>query len=770
MAKSPTTAPSRRSRAVAIVPLLVLAAGTASPAWALRQTVAPLAASSSTPDTELAAIERALAGADLDGTTRGELQAKADALRVALLERFPDDERASTWLVDRAVFTLAQLSSDGSDTSAMLGLPTDVQRARVQDTATKALRLLDQARDAANRATPRIEEQLLSRAGSQAEIEARAASAEARLRRIQDVELAQRIPYFRALARVLIAGSGSTPSQRDDAAKLAINELKAMNTPTLGADSARRVALGSAMLRQVIVDQATMDQAADLFGQVVAKAAAAPAGASRADSVDPLTLARARVGLRVLGADVPPMNAQDWRWTLAEAEGVARHHLMQSTSRPEARGEGLTRAMNALVAAASSPTPTPDEANVLRLLAYAKASDVAGPGTPASALPAEVAFGRAVTLARGTIAEAEQAAGLLGELADRGDASPSVRADALWERAVILARAGERARPREAFDALLTLVRGFPDSPRAVPAAVTAADLYQSNSTATIPPPPEWATQKPAFTTAVDFLLARAPEDRWRLAMLSLVLDELGTRPAAAQLERAQTLADQLTGVQPRTIGRQLLAAAMPRALPAARAAVESARASGDPVAMARAQSERTAITGIVARWASVNDPEWSRTLALDQAESLADQNDPSAPEAFRRLIGSGIDQPGSPTALRIRLGLARAQRASGENASAFATFRELAEQFERPPGETGRDPAYWAAWSGMLDILTVANTDGTRTDEIERQLRRLELLDPALGGAPFAERFVRIREGLKSLAKQNPPAESAIATPVKTE
>lgn len=717
-------------------------------------------------DAELAVIERSLSGADVDAATRGELMAKADGLRVRLLEQLPEDDRASAWCIDRAVFTLAQLSADGTDHSALLGLPTPAQRTRVLEVAGRAMKLLDQARDAANRSTPRIEEQLLSRSGSQGEIEARATAAEAKLRRLQDVELAQRIPYFRALCRVLMAGVQEQPSQRDESAKVAIGELRALVTPSVAGDAARRTLLGAALLRQVIVDKAAMEQAKDLFSWVVARAQVG-GGGDRTESVDPLTLIRARMGLRVVGGEVPEApgggGGSDWRVALAEAEGVARRQMFLAQAEPARQAERMTAGMTALLQAAKAPTPTAEETTALRLLAYAKASALGEAGLPAGALPPEALFGRGVTLARGTGDEAARGAEILNEVAGRADAPAELRADALWERAVILTRASEgvgggKDQSRAAFDTLTRLVREHPASARSVEGATTAANLYQTSATATVPPPAEWADQLPAFRLVLEFLLEKAPTDRWRLAMVTILLDDLEARATAKGLERARGLAEALTGAESKTIGKQLIAAAMPRAVAAARAAVNQARTGGDPVALTRAQSERTAVTAIVAAWAGSNDPEWGRSLGLEQAEALADQNDPGAPGAFERLIGTSIDQPGTPEALRIRLGLARAQRAAGENASAFATYRELAEQYERQPGVKEREPAYWAAWSGMLEILTVSNTDGTRSAEIDRQMRRLELIDTALGGAPFAERFERVREGLKRLAATNPP------------
>ena len=45
-----------------------------------------------------------------------------------------------------------------------------------------------------------------------------------------------------------------------------------------------------------------------------------------------------------------------------------------------------------------------------------------------------------------------------------------------------------------------------------------------------------------------------------------------------------------------------------------------------------------------------------------------------------------------------------------------------------------------------MLAILQGQNGDGARSPDIRVQIKRLELLDARLGGAPYAERIRQVR------------------------
>ncbi len=73
------------------------------------------------------------------------------------------------------------------------------------------------------------------------------------------------------------------------------------------------------------------------------------------------------------------------------------------------------------------------------------------------------------------------------------------------------------------------------------------------------------------------------------------------------------------------------------------------------------------------------------------------------------------------------RLGLGEALLAAGDDAGAFAQFRDLAAALE---AAAERSADYFHAWTRMLEILARQNKDGARTQTIQRECKRL-LLTP---------------------------------------
>ncbi|MFM9957114.1 MAG: hypothetical protein ACKVZJ_03495 [Phycisphaerales bacterium] len=78
----------------------------------------------------------------------------------------------------------------------------------------------------------------------------------------------------------------------------------------------------------------------------------------------------------------------------------------------------------------------------------------------------------------------------------------------------------------------------------------------------------------------------------------------------------------------------------------------------------------------------------------------------------------------------RVDLLVARGEAmiAAGDDASAFSVFRDVAAAAP-PRGEYAG--AYFHAWARMLEILSRQNADGSKTETIRREARRLMLLEP---------------------------------------
>lgn len=83
--------------------------------------------------------------------------------------------------------------------------------------------------------------------------------------------------------------------------------------------------------------------------------------------------------------------------------------------------------------------------------------------------------------------------------------------------------------------------------------------------------------------------------------------------------------------------------------------------------------------------------------------------------------------------------GLGEAKLASGDDAGAFTAFREVATLLEAQPH---KDRNYWHAWTRMLQILARQNADGSRSDTILRETRRLKALGDDATARAYLQRI----------------------------
>ena len=84
---------------------------------------------------------------------------------------------------------------------------------------------------------------------------------------------------------------------------------------------------------------------------------------------------------------------------------------------------------------------------------------------------------------------------------------------------------------------------------------------------------------------------------------------------------------------------------------------------------------------------------------------------------------------------------LARAEAllALARDAEAFAIYRRLAEGAE---ARADRSDVFWRSWSRLLEIIRRQDATRQRAEEIEREIRRLRIIDPRLGGDPHRRRI----------------------------
>ncbi len=99
-----------------------------------------------------------------------------------------------------------------------------------------------------------------------------------------------------------------------------------------------------------------------------------------------------------------------------------------------------------------------------------------------------------------------------------------------------------------------------------------------------------------------------------------------------------------------------------------------------------------------------------------------------------------------------VGIALATGLRASGDNAAAFQTCRDVVDASRVLDVS---DDLYWRAWAGMLEILEDQNEGGARSESITRQIARLRAEDNTLGGDLIKRRI----EAVERKAKLERPA-----------
>ena len=103
--------------------------------------------------------------------------------------------------------------------------------------------------------------------------------------------------------------------------------------------------------------------------------------------------------------------------------------------------------------------------------------------------------------------------------------------------------------------------------------------------------------------------------------------------------------------------------------------------------------SDRAALVSSVLEFVQTTAPEHLGAANLLFGEALLNVKDPKALALLQGASGSSIDVPGTPEGGRIRLALGRALRAAGQPERAVTPLREVVSQYEKAPGESGREP-----------------------------------------------------------------------------
>jgi hypothetical protein len=184
------------------------------------------------------------------------------------------------------------------------------------------------------------------------------------------------------------------------------------------------------------------------------------------------------------------------------------------------------------------------------------------------------------------------------------------------------------------------------------------------------------------------------------------------------------------------------------------RARVRERRAAGRDAEAQRLAVEQLAVQARRAMdWSKDHASPLLARFEADWAEAITEGGDAGAARTFERLIRDNAQVPGGRA--RLEVGLGRALLAAGNDAEAFVVLRLAADRSDLPPppeaptGTPRRSEAFWNAWTLILEIQLKQNAGDERSGAVRAHLRRLEAIDPALGGEPWSRRLGVVRRAV---------------------
>lgn len=684
----------------------------------------------------------------------------AEDLLQRLLEAAPLDPEAPTWMLDRAELALQRAERDGAASSVMFGVPSPEQPAWVSRHAAAAAELCGQARAAIDAAVARLEERLLAPGADAEESKAVAAQIEPHLARLIEVEQAARLPQLEFAAAALRALSEPANEPRERSLReMAPRVLGATNGTGggggVGGASPRVVLLAAALLLRA--DEGVARDAASRLLNQLSHAHAGDSSGEPDQPLAPIDAVRLCMALIACGREADaallpcPGRGQDWLVDLLLAEAHTRAQVRAIQRTGESANDGGVRAAASLLDIAkhydggAAALDTAAGPSALRQLIYEKVAMLVPPGSAWASVDPELALARAWTLRSVSVprndhpersASAECLA-LLEAIAARSDAHDAVRAQARWLLAakhVHSAGQGGAA----ACDALARLVVELPRTRLARAAAEKivrehAPDLTGSDVVF------ESHRQAAAVASALRLLAADEPPRDETLARLAVAL--VGHAEVSGDTwAEAVKACERIAAPDQRERIARLLTSRI------------------DPMLQAtQAVQERVDALSAAAQWLDRRGEAWrSLELRLQRIELIIEAGASYETRAeLDALAGSAMDRAGTVERARLRAVRGIALRRAGDDAAAMAEFRTVASEFERDARSTdaARVPArqaFWCAWAEMLEIAACAGDAPERAEQARQQRQRLELLDPALGGEPWAGR-IRAATGTQS-------------------
>lgn len=665
----------------------------------------------------LAVWAAVLAGHAAVGGQAADPEAERAQALTRQIEAAPNDDLAATWLLDLAAIELGRVMRTGDEASVLFGVPTAAQQRDVSAAAEKAGELVERAAAAATAAIERLEARLIDSGQTAEQARTTAAAVEPVLNRLVDVELGGRIPAMRVECATLAAAlaSGADGEQKRAAALKWISAAR----PAGAAAEARHRLLAAAVLVRMPGPQHAETARRQL--QWVVSRLEAPGAELDAAATVRAHMALIRCGLVEDSArSACPGRGEDWLVDLLLAE-AATAATVESVAPVPAQ---VQAALGGLLGVArkytqDSELDSPGELGPLRRMVYQKLARCTGPGTAWSRLDAEIALARAWALSAESSRPDAEAAALLAEVAGRADAAAAVRARAMW----MLSSAGADTRWN------LRLVRELPETRLAVAAAER---IVESGA----------AAERADVLGAMRLLVRGRAGDADLIAKYVGLLLGTGAAPSAADFNEAVAAA--------RSLGDAAAVGEPIRGVVSA-AAERLAEAPGD--AAARDAALRAAAAWLA--WLGGDSRARADELRLQRVElALAAGLEPASASLadLRALMGTAMDAPGSVSRARLRVALGVAQRRIGQMQAALGTLRSVAEGYEADArtsdvARRGARTAFWSAWAEMLEMvvsgeLGSGETAAEREQQASRHRERLELIDPDLGGEPWAGRI----------------------------
>lgn len=675
--------------------------------------------------------------------------------RAAMISRHGSDERLSSWLADQCADEMRRLSATALDTTVLLGLPADEQRALVRASARQVMADVDRAR--------RTARALIERADGKASL---TADEEARLEQARTLDLPIRLPFFEGRAMLLAAASETRVDEFVSGSPLVEGALASLAGLTLSpgpAEVARLVSMAACHL-MMGGEEAGRKAKEALASAERVRTSLEGVGLDR--SIDRTTQAEIAI-LRTLvrpaaerpaalraALDEPVLASKsgpEMVWRVLAFDAVARQAIADSRR----VGAGPQRDRLLAEAARVQEQLLHDglaiDESALRALVVARLSDIGAMTGNVGVLPPMAAMATLVRQASAPGADRARVAEELLALSERPEAS-HVRAWALWEAAVLMQPTerddgrGDRPLARWA-EVLLALALEFPGHELAPAAMSSVLPIVQTRALAT-----GSSGDTTLYARALDGALAMegvADEDVWRCERARLLIAE--QPPAAAGLRRAIELA--------RSVGMESEQAANARALHASavRLWMDASLAQGKHAEAALVADEAL---DQMARWTSARPAEVI-ALRLDRAQAWLAMREPRVLrelESIAQIDASVLaavpgDAQGMGAMERTRLMLAGALREERRPEEAFAQLRGLAMSLDADPSDAAgprRPIAFWRAWIGMMEILLdrASNAALSREDRsatlgvMRTHLLRLWELDPGSSGSGMSERL----------------------------